>query len=157
MFLHHTHNTKEAFKSISRLVKPGGYIIIGLYNHIGRLRLDFRRLLVKNLGDWAIWLDPYVRKDLSLAKRKAWIRDQYFHPQERKHSISEVMGWFEESGFSFVSSIPKITGSFGYNEKLFEPQSAGTATDRLVAESGMLFSGYGAEGGLFICIGQKQK
>ena len=154
--LHHTYDTKAAFMSISRLVKPGGYIIIGLYNHIGRLRLDFRRLLIKNLGEWAALLDPHVRKNLSTAKRQAWIRDQYFHPQERKHSISELMGWFTEAGFSFVSSIPKITSAFSHHEKLFEQQDPGTAIDRFVADSGMLFSSLGAEGGLFICIGKKE-
>jgi SAM-dependent methyltransferase len=31
--LHHPYETKKAFMSIAPLVKPGGYIIIGLYNH----------------------------------------------------------------------------------------------------------------------------
>lgn len=154
--LHHTYDTKKAFLSISRLVKPGGYIIIGLYNHIGRLRTDFRRVLVKYFGEWILFLDPHLRKSLSPEKRRAWINDQYYHPQERKHSISELMGWFEETGFQFVSSIPKIMGEFSNDEKLFEPKDKGTAFDRTLAEINMLFSHYGSEGGLFICIGRKR-
>lgn len=75
--LHHMHDTKAAFKSISRLVKPSGYIIVGLYNRLGRLWTDFRRTLYKAFGEKALLLDPHLRKDLSPAKRLAWIRDQY--------------------------------------------------------------------------------
>lgn len=153
--LHHTSDTKKAFMSISRLVKPGGYIIIGLYNRIGRLRTDIRRGLVKAFGERMLFLDPHLRKDLSPEKRRAWINDQYYHPKERKHSISEVMQWFDEAGFSFVSSIPKIVGEFKNNESLFEPQDPGTPSDRIAAEIGMLFSGLGGEGGLFICVGRR--
>jgi SAM-dependent methyltransferase/uncharacterized protein YbaR (Trm112 family) len=153
--LHHTYNTKKAFMSISRLVKPGGHIIIGLYNHIGRLRTDVRRGLVKAFGERMLFLDPHLRNNLSLEKRRAWINDQYYHPQERKHSISELMQWFEEAGFSFVSSIPKIIGDFSSEERLFEPQRPGTSFDRTAAEIGMLFSNLGGEGGLYICIGRK--
>ena len=63
--LHHTYDTKKAFMSISRLVKPGGYLIIGLYNHIGRLRTDIRRGLVKLFGERILFLDPHLRKALS--------------------------------------------------------------------------------------------
>lgn len=41
--LHHTEDAKAAFNSIAPLVRPGGHIIIGLYNKIGRLRTDIRR------------------------------------------------------------------------------------------------------------------
>ncbi len=153
--LHHTYDTKKAFVSVSRLVKPGGHIIVGLYNHIGRLRTDVRRVLVRCFGERVLFLDPHLRKDLSPEKRRAWIRDQYYHPQERKHSMSEVVNWFGETGFRFISSIPKISGEFDRDEKLFEPQNPGTHVERIMAEVGMLFSQYGGEGGLFICIGKK--
>ncbi len=154
--LHHTYDTRKAFASIGRLVKPGGYVVLGLYNGIGRLRTDLRRVLVKAFGDRALVLDPHLRKELSAEKRRAWIRDQYFHPQERKHSISEVLGWLAEDGFSFVSSIPKIIGTFRDDEPIFRPQSPGTAFDRRVAEVAMLLSHSGGEGGVFICIGQRR-
>jgi 2-polyprenyl-3-methyl-5-hydroxy-6-metoxy-1,4-benzoquinol methylase len=154
--LHHTYDTAKAFMRISRLVKPGGYAIIGLYDWIGRLRTDFRRLLVKAFGERVLALDPYLRRSPSPDKRRAWIRDQYFHPQERKHSMSEVIRWFDEAGFSFVSSIPKIVGTFSENERIFVPQRAGTPFDRLLTEIGMLMTLYGGLGGLFICIGRKR-
>ena len=153
--LHHTYDTKKAFMSISRLVRPGGYIIIGLYNHIGRLRTNFRRGLVKMFGERMLFLDPHLRSNLSPEKRRAWINDQYYHPQERKHSISELMEWFVEAGFSFVSSIPKIIGELSDDESLFKPQNPGTPFDRIAAEVDMLFSSLGGQGGLYICIGRR--
>jgi 2-polyprenyl-3-methyl-5-hydroxy-6-metoxy-1,4-benzoquinol methylase len=154
--LHHTYDTKKAFMSIAPLVKPGGHILIGLYNKIGRLRTDLRRVLYKTFGERALALDPHLRHDLSAEKRRSWIRDQYLHPAERKHSMSELLAWFEEAGFSFVSSIPKIAGSLTAEQSLFHAGSPGTSLDRTIAEVGMLFSQLGGEGGLYIMIGRKK-
>src|SRR2546427_12227045 len=71
--LHHTHDTKKAFLSISRLVKPGGHIVLGLYNRIGRLRTDVCRGLRRAFGDRILVIDPHLRKSLSPEKRRAWI------------------------------------------------------------------------------------
>lgn len=154
--LHHTYDTKKAFMSIAPLVKPGGHILIGLYNKIGRLRTDLRRVLYKSFGERALALDPHLRQELSAEKRRSWIRDQYLHPAERKHSMSELLAWFEEGGFSFVSSIPKIAGALTAEESLFQARTSGTKLDRVIAETAMLFSKLGGEGGLYIMIGQKK-
>src|SRR5262249_46604490 len=120
------------------------------------LRTDFRRVLAKTFGERALVLDPVLRRELSREKRRAWMRDQYFHPQERKHSISEVLGWYAEDGFSFISSIPKIMGSFADDDPIFRPKNPGGAFDRRLAELAMLFSRAGGEGGVFICIGRRK-
>jgi len=154
--LHHTYNTRKAFLSISRLVRTGGYIIIGLYNRIGRLRTDFRRSMLRVLGETVLVLDPHLRKDLLPEKRRAWIKDQYHHPSERKHTMSETLEWFDEAGFDFISSIPKIHGEFSLEEQLFARQQPGSPLDRKMTEIEMLFSHYGGEGGLYIMIGQRR-
>jgi SAM-dependent methyltransferase len=154
--LHHTSDPLGGFRSIARLVKPGGYILVGLYNTIGRLPTDFRRLLFKTFGDWASFLDDHMRKDYNEARKRAWFMDQYKHPRESKHSYSEALGWLESSGFDFLMSIPKIGPStFGPDEQLFAPHSKGTAFSRRLTELDMLVRG-GADGALFIMIGQKQ-
>jgi 2-polyprenyl-3-methyl-5-hydroxy-6-metoxy-1,4-benzoquinol methylase len=155
--LHHTYDTRKAFLSISRLVKVGGYVIVGLYNRIGRLRTDLRRSMLRVLGETVLVLDPRLRRDLSPEKRRAWIKDQYHHPAERKHTMSETLAWFEEAGFDFVSSIPKIHGEFSLDEQLFARQRAGSAFDRKMTEIEMLFSHYGGDGGLYIMIGQRRE
>jgi len=155
--LHHTADTYAAFRSISRLVKPGGYILIGLYNVIGRLPTDFRRFLIRNLGDGARLLDSHLRnKTYNEARKRAWFMDQYKHPHERKHSFSEVVQWYEANGFEFVSSIPRIDGAaVSDHDALFEPQNKGTAFSRFSTELKMLMAG-GADGALFIVIGRKR-
>jgi 2-polyprenyl-3-methyl-5-hydroxy-6-metoxy-1,4-benzoquinol methylase len=154
--LHHTADTRAALLSILPMIRPGGHILVGLYNTIGRLRTDMRRLLYKCAGERALWLDPHLRKSLSPDKRRAWIRDQYLHPVERKHTMSEVLGWFAEAGITFVSSIPGISETFDGSSRIFERKSPGSALDRTLAEISMLFSSYGGEGGLFIMVGKKE-
>ena len=43
--LHHTSDPFAGFQSIAKLVKKGGYIIIGLYNSYGRISTDIRRAI----------------------------------------------------------------------------------------------------------------
>lgn len=154
--LHHTRDTGLAYHSIAPLVKPGGYILVGLYNSLGRLRTKMRGTLIRAFGKQAHLLDPHLRKDMSPDKRRAWIRDQYFHPCERSHRIEDVLRWFDESGVDFVSSIPPIARELNADSRLFEPSSPGTSFDRFAAELGMLFRTFGGEGGLFIVIGRRR-
>ena len=46
--LHHTAEPFRAFQTISGLVKPGGYILVGLYHRWGRLVTDFRRRVFRS-------------------------------------------------------------------------------------------------------------
>jgi SAM-dependent methyltransferase len=155
--LHHTADPLGAFKSISRLVKPGGAIVIGLYNKIGRLTTDFRRLVFRFFGDRFAFLDSHLRQQHNEGRWRAWFYDQYKHPHESKHTYSEVIDWFEDSGFEYMFSIPKIEpGAFSNEEKLFERHNKGTKTSRFFTELEMLLTG-GADGALFIMIGRKQK
>lgn len=156
--LHHTADPLGAFQSISRLVKPNGMIIIGLYNKIGRLTTDFRRFLFRVSADKLAFLDAHMRnKNYNSDRKRAWFYDQYKHPHESKHTYSEVLEWFDSNGFEYMSSIPKIEpGAFTDEEKLFQPHDQGTKFSRWMAEMEMLMSG-GADGALFIMIGRKKK
>jgi SAM-dependent methyltransferase len=154
--LHHTCDPLRAFLSISRLVKPGGCILIGLYNRIGRLTTDLRRVLFRWSGDRLRMLDARMRNPNGTeARKRAWFMDQYKHPQESKHSFDEVIDWFESNGFEFLFSIPKIDSSpFSKQEKLFEAHDKGTKLARLATQVEMLLTG-GIDGALFIMIGRK--
>lgn len=156
--LHHTSDPYGGFQSISKLVKPGGYIVIGLYNTYGRLLLDGRRVLFNMTGGRFKWIDPYIRKTkMSAGKQDAWFHDQYMHPHESKHTMGEVLNWFDQNGFDFVNGVPKLRArdSFGNKEKLFEPASPGTALDRAWSQARMIITG-NREGGFYIMIGKKR-
>ena len=59
--LHHTSDCAGAFRSIAPLVKPGGIIIIGLYNWLGRLPTLWRRWLIDKFGETGALLDHRLR------------------------------------------------------------------------------------------------
>lgn len=158
--LHHTKDSQKGFEIISKWVKEDGLIIIGVYNKIGRLRTNFRQMIYKTFNKSELakkivtFLDPYLRKNLSEEKRRAWFLDQYEHPVERKHSIDEVINWFEDNNISFLGSIPSPN---------FEVQNVsqmngrkGIYSNRLLAQIAMLFTNLGGEGGLCIVVGKKR-
>ena len=43
--LHHTESPYESFQTVVSTLKPGGYIVLGLYNFLGRIRMKFRKYL----------------------------------------------------------------------------------------------------------------
>ncbi|MEK6644555.1 MAG: carbamoyltransferase N-terminal domain-containing protein [Planctomycetota bacterium] len=155
--LHHTSDPYGGFKSIAELVKPGGHIIIGLYNTYGRLLLDARRMVFRMTGGSFKWIDPYMRKTrLSAGKQDAWFHDQYMHPHESKHTMGELQQWYEDNGFEYINGIPKprVWDPFSTKEKLFEKNAKGTAWDRAVAQAKMVWTG-SQEGGFYIMVGRK--
>jgi len=154
--LHHTGDAAAAFRSIQELVRPRGYAIIGLYNWLGRLPTLWLRSLIHRFGDFAALLDSRMRQERDPGRRRAWFMDQYKHPHETKHSIDEVMHWFDQADFDFVSCIPTIGDSeFTPDMRLFEPHPKGSYLDRISTELEMLISG-GTDGGLYVMIGRKR-
>src|SRR5262245_17637004 len=156
--LHHTADPEGGFRAILAKLKPGGYILIGLYNWLGRLPTLWQRRLIEVFGDRMAVLDSRLRgAALNTGRWAAWFRDQYKNPHESKHSMGEVLRWFRDSQVEFVSSIPSIGDvEFGDDEPLFENHSVGTRLGRFSSELEMLISG-GKDGGLFIMIGRKLK
>ena len=155
--LHHTSDCRQAFESISRLVKPGGYLIVGLYHWYGRVWTDLRRWIFRLTRDRFKFLDwRLVNRRVSDAKKEAWFQDQYKNPHETKHTIGEVADWVREIGFEYVSSIPKSTLPSGLapDHKLFQPARLGGVLERFLVEVGMIGSG-GREGGFFIVIARR--
>lgn len=157
--LHHTADPKDGFMGLVPLVKPGGHIIIGLYNRYGRLMTDLRRNIFQLIGGKAKWIDPILRREkISQAKQKAWFADQYRHPHESKHTIDEVLGWFEEAEVQFVRGIPSVTSEGNSLDKcdLFNSQPVGTALDHILVQLRQIAAG-NREGGFFLMIGRRPK
>lgn len=154
--LHHTSDPFLGFKTVSKLVKPGGFALIGLYNKYSRLTTDLRRLIFQFSGDRFQFLDARLRdKHASRVRKHTWFMDQYKNPHESKHTIGEVEHWFDLSGFDFMNSIPKSTaGSFAKDEKLFVQNQRGSKFDHFLVQIGCLLTG-GRDGGFFIMIGRK--
>lgn len=156
--LHHTSDPFSGFQSIARLVKKGGYILIGLYNKYGRAITDFRRIIFNISNDNFRFLDPRLRsKDVGDVRKLTWFMDQYKNPHESKHTFGEVLKWFHLTGFEFVNSIPKSKAfaAFSEKEKLFKPNPIGNWLDRFLVQTRLVFKG-SKEGGFFIMIGRRK-
>ena len=156
--LHHTSDPRGGFDSIARLVKPGGYILIGLYHYWGRMITDTRRVIFNITGDRLKVLDPNLRKErTSDVKKDSWFNDQYKHPHESKHTIRETYSWLDAAGFDFVKSIPTthLFKDFSPHEPLFTPEAPAPAPEAAIKEFLEIFKG-SQEGGFFTIIGKKR-
>lgn len=156
--LHHTSDPFGGFQSISKLVKKGGYILIGLYNTYGRIITDIRRCIFNIFNNRGKFLDPRLRsKDVGDLKKLTWFMDQYKNPHESKHTIGEVLDWFDQTGFDFINSIPKSKAfkTFSRQEKLFNPNPRGNWLDHLIVQTHLMFTG-SKEGGFYVMIGKKR-
>ena len=156
--LHHTKNPYKAFEIISKSLKNDGYILLGLYNKIGRIRTILRKYLSKIFGlKFLEIFDPTLKNlKISDVERKSWIKDQYLHPIESLHSLDEVLSWFKKNNIEFINSIPSCDFEFSQNyNDLFKKKSPGNLYSRIINQFFMIFNKLGSDGGLFIVIGKK--
>lgn len=136
--LHHTGDPEGGFRSAVSLVRPGGVVVVGLYNRLGRLLLPL--------------LKRRHRAEAASGRRGlAWYTDQHEHPHESSHTVDEVLGWFSRAGVSFVSARPGIVPG-APEGPLFAPSDPGTRFGRAVAQLGWM--GRAADGGLFVMVGR---
>jgi hypothetical protein len=155
--LHHTGDCRAAFRRIRQLAKPGGYVIVGLYNAFGRIPHRSRRCLYRWTGLTSPWLDPRLGRMDARGTDEAWFREQYDHPQETCHTLDEVLGWMAEDGLELVRAVPAPDAgkSLGPGDNLFTPQPSGTWLQRLQMQLSALASGY-RDGGSFLMIGRRR-
>jgi len=151
--LHHTFDARRAFASVARKVKPGGIVMVGLYNRYARVPTWLRSKVIGILGPK---LDFVVRTRISdPRKAEVWIKDQYYNPHETWHSIDEVLGWFEESGIEYLNCSPPILNTAGEKAPtLFDRTGPGNAYERVVTQLFWLGS-IAREGALFDLVGRK--
>ena len=154
--LHHTKDPYSAFEILVKSLKKEGYVLIGLYNKIGRVRTIFRRYIYKFFGRKILdKIDPTLRNlKFDENEKNAWIRDQYNHPIESMHTIDEVLNWFNKNNITFISSIPSTDFDYDYND-IFKKKSPGTFFSRILNQISMIFNSLGSDGGLFVLIGKK--
>src|SRR5262245_48901990 len=153
--LHHTPNPRAAFASIARLARPGGMIVLGVYNAIARIPHRLRRMIAGRSHYQLIPFDPVLRsRKNDPARREAWLRDQYQHPEEHRHTLREVQKWFAQNDVEFVRAYPSaLIGEDTANLFAF-------AADNWLLEGWLAQLGWirtlGHEGGLFVTVGRRR-
>lgn len=157
--LHHTPEPREGFRRLLSLVKPGGHVIIGLYNTYARIPTGIRKRIFAMTGKTFRFLDAHLRRsDVDASKKEIWYADQYENPHETWHSVDEVLGWFDAENVRFLSGVPAIAESLpgeGAVTRLFEEHPRGNAMGHVLRQIRWI-PHYGREGGLFVLIGRKR-
>ena len=153
--LHHTPEPRASFARIVPLARPGGVIVLGLYNPIARIPLRMRRLVARLTGYRWLPFDPVLRDRRNEPDRRlAWLRDQYRHPEEHRHTIAEVQQWFHENDVAYLSTYPSAL--IGDRKRdLFAPAADNWRIEGWLAQLGWIRS-LGREGGLFVTIGRRE-
>ena len=153
--LHHTPDPHASFASLVQLTRPGGVIVLGLYNAIARVPLRMRRVVARASGLRIVPFDPVLRdRRTEPARRDAWLRDQYAHPEEHRHTFAQVYRWFTENGVRYLRSYPSTV----FDDEpadLFTPAPDDWFVEAWLAQIGWMWT-LGREGGLFFMIGQRR-
>lgn len=152
--LHHTPDPRASFRRIAKLARPGGMIVLGLYNAIARIPLRVRRFVARMSGYRWFLFDPVLcDREHEAERRAAWIRDQYQHPEEHRHTLGQVQEWFAENGVEYVRAYPNaVLGDD--SDELFEQAKDDWRVEGWLAQVGWMHS-LGHEGGLFIAVGRR--
>jgi SAM-dependent methyltransferase len=152
--LHHTPDPRASFARVTELARPGGWIVLGLYNAFARIPLRLRRLVARATGYRFFAFDPVLRDRRSEpARLEAWVRDQYRHPAERRHTLGEVQRWFAENGVEYVRAYPSALLATEC-EELFLADEDDWIVEGWLAQLGWMRS-LAHEGGLFITVGRR--
>src|SRR5437762_7600385 len=152
--LHHTPDPSAAFTHIVRLARPGGMIVLGVYNAFARVPLRARRFVARLSGYRFIPCDPVLRdRESEPARREAWMRDQYQHPEEHRHTLAEVQSWFAENGVDYVRTYPSAMLNQEWDE-LFASAEDNWRFEGWLAQWGWIRT-LGHEGGPFITDGRR--
>jgi SAM-dependent methyltransferase len=125
--LHHTPNTKKTFLNLPRLVKAGGDLYIAVFRKtfypfrivdammrtvINKLPRSAQENICQGMvglqklphpGFWKRFFWFSMQKDPEVAKCCNF--DWYAPKYHNEHTVSEVMGWFRESGFEDIRYI----------------------------------------------------
>jgi SAM-dependent methyltransferase len=151
--LHHTPDPRAAFARLVPLARPGGIVVLGLYNAFARVPLRLRRLVARLSGYRWIPFDPVLRDRAHEPERRAaWFRDQYQHPEEHRHTLAEVQGWFAENRVEYLRAYPSAV--LGEEEgQLFAHATDNWRFEGWLAQLGWMRA-LGREGGLFFTIGR---
>jgi SAM-dependent methyltransferase len=152
--LHHTPDPRASFARIARLARPGGMIVLGLYNAVARLPLRIRRVVARLTGERWIPFDPILRDRAGEPERRAaWLRDQYRHPEEHRHTLREVRRWFAENDVAFVRAYPSVLDGEDAPSSLFAPEDDDWAFGDWLTQLGWM-GVLSQEGGLFVTVGR---
>jgi hypothetical protein len=72
-------------------------------------------------------------------RREAWLRDQYHHPEEHRHTLAEVQGWFTGNAVEYLRAYPSAVLNED-SEELFAPAADNWRFEGWLAQLGWMCS-----------------
>lgn len=144
--LHHTPNTKEAFKAVSKFVKSGGILSIWLYGNYWIRKIKCQNWIRRNItskfsskglytfskiASYLYWLYKIpilgdglrerfpIAMDEDIEVRALNTYDMYSPTFINYHYLDEVYSWFEEENFKNIQPSRYILGMKGQNANSF--------------------------------------
>jgi SAM-dependent methyltransferase len=153
--VHHTPDPPASFGKLVDLVRPGGVIVLGVYNAIARIPTRLRRAVARVSGYRVVPFDPILRdRSHDPERREAWLRDQYRHPEEHRHTLAEVQRWFATHSVEYLRTYPSAVFD-DTPEDLFTPAADNWGLEGWLTQIAWMRT-LGREGGLFLTIGRKR-
>lgn len=152
--LHHTPDPRASFARLVRLARRGGTVVLGVYNAFARIPLRLRRGIARLSRFRFVPFDPVLRERRhEPERREAWLRDQYRHPEEHRHTLAEVQRWFRDNDVEYLRTYPSAV--LGEEPgRLLTPASDNWCVETWLAQLGWTWT-LGHEGGLFFTVGRR--
>jgi ubiquinone/menaquinone biosynthesis C-methylase UbiE len=112
----------RAFQEISRVLKPGGYMVLVLYHKYGRAMHGLRRevidLLEKEDADRRVLLAKQLfgRSMQKMAEKEqvpleGMLYDQFGLLCESRYSVMDALKWFKQSNIDYLGTFPPVEWS----------------------------------------------
>lgn len=118
--LHHTGDPETGFRHLCRMTKPGGVVVVSLYNTYSRYILRIKQNICKILGGDDVHkrarigckLFPFTMRALNKryheTNYEAIAHDIFGFPHESVHTAEEVLRWFDENNIEYTGSFAPL-------------------------------------------------
>lgn len=115
--LHHTPAPFQGFRELCRVLRPGGKLLVSVYNRAGMLTRELRRQIVQLLASddprdrvrWARRLFPRTADrlhDEDLGDPETPLYDYFGVDRQSLHTLGEVLDWLDRCGLDYEGSFP---------------------------------------------------
>lgn len=117
--LHHTRDPFGGLRELCRVLRPGGKVLVSLYNSVSFLPRELRRRIARTMGKgrpdqsalWGRRLFPWTTRRLHEGERidrEAAHYDYFGIPHQSRHSVGEVLGWLRRCGLEYCGAFPPL-------------------------------------------------